>query len=138
MTVITALKFQNSIAFGGRARDAERAHHRLSAGRDKAQHLNPGQARGDPFCQFKRVRLACAKAPCRIDCFTHGFADVRVAMTENQRTKALAKIDVLAAINGRHRRALRAAEENRRAADAFEGAYRTVHTARSDARGALE
>src|SRR5207302_3931709 len=103
-----------------------------------AQHLNPGQPRRDPFGQLKRVRFARAEAPGRVDCFAYSFADVRVAMTENQRTKALAKIDVLAAINGSHPGALRAAKEDRRAADAFEGAHRTVHTARRDASRTIE
>src|SRR2546430_1656659 len=138
MTVITAFKFQNSIAIGRRACDAERTHHGFGAGRDKAQHLNPWQARSDPFRQLKRVRFASAEAPCRVDRFAHCFADIRIAMTENQRTKALAEIDVLAAINGSHRRALRATEENRRAAHTFEGTHRTVHATGSDASRASE
>ena len=59
-------------------------------------------------------------------------------MTENQWSKALTEIDVVTTINGGERRALRTAKENRRAADAFESADWTVHTARRDACRALE
>src|SRR5215471_21454828 len=63
----------------------------------------------------------------------HRFADLRVAMAQNQWPKTLAEIDVCDALYRSKRRALRTAKEDRVAADAFESAHRTMHAAGCDA-----
>src|SRR5205807_5058352 len=52
MAVIATFEFQNAIAIRRGARDAQSAHNRLGAGRDKAQHLNPGQTRSNPLGEY--------------------------------------------------------------------------------------
>src|SRR5438045_3525303 len=138
MSVITTFEFQNPVSIRRRSRDAQSAHHCFSSGRDEAQHRDPRQTRSDPFSEFKRIRFAGAETPGNFDRFAHRFAYIWIAMTEHQRTKALAEVDVVAAIDRSHRSALRAAEEDRSAAHAFEGAHGTVHAAGRDPSGAIE
>ena len=134
MAVIAPFEFEDAISFRGRTSYAQRAHHSFGAGRNKAQHLNPGKPRRNPFPEFQRVGLARSKAPRCFDRLSNRSADIRIAMTKNQRAETLTEIDILAPINRSHRAALRATKENRSAADSFERAHGTVHAARRDAK----
>ena len=138
MSVIAALEFENEISFGGGAGDAQSAHDGFRAGRNEAQHLNPWQPRCNPFSELERVRFTRPEAPGGVGCLSYSLADVRIEMAENQRTKTLAEIYVLATIDRSHGCALCTAKENRRAPDAFERTHGTVNTARRNAKCAIE
>src|SRR6266478_1197939 len=138
MTVIATFKLNYPVARGRGAGHSQSTHYRFRSGRDKTEHLYPGQARRNPFRQLKRIWFAGPKAPGGRDRFLHHFGDVRIAMAQHQRTKALAEIDVLAPIDRRHGATLSTAKEHRRAANSFERTHRTVHATGRHARGALK
>src|SRR6266853_3576525 len=123
MTVIATFELKNLVSSSSSAGHSQSAHHSFGAGRNKTEHLDPGQSRRNPFCQFKRIWFAGAKTPGGRDRFLHRFRDVRIAMAQHQRTKALTEVDVLASINGRHRAAVRAAKKHRCAPNSLERAH---------------
>src|ERR1043166_2536420 len=138
MTVIATLEFQNAITSRSRAGHTQGAHHGFGTGRNKPQHLDPGQTRCDPFRQLKRVRLARAETPGRIDRFAHNLGHVRITMAKHQRPEALTEIDVFTAIDRLKFRARCATKEDWSTTDTLECAHRTVDAARCYALRAFE
>ena len=113
-----------------RARDAEGAHDRLRPRGDEPQLLNPRNPCRDPLGQGQRVGLARPKAPRRADRLLHLARHLRIAMAENQRTKALAEIEVLPPLDRTQHRSLGPLEEDWRPPDAAKSPHRTVYPAR--------
>src|SRR5258708_4436071 len=138
MTVIATFKLNYPVARGRGAGHSQSTHYRFRSGRDKTEHLDRRQARRNPFCQLKRIWFAGPKAPGGRDRFPYHFGDFRIAMAQHQRAKALAKVDVFASLERRHRATLSAAKEHRRPANSFERTHRTVYAAGRHARGALK
>ena len=132
VAVVAALELEDARSAGRGAGDAERGHHRLGARRDEADALDMRDVRDDPFGQRERVRLAGAERPAVVDRGVRGASHVVVVVAEDQRTEALAEIDVLAAAGVDEGRPVAAREEERRAADTPERAHRTVNAAWRD------
>ncbi len=136
--MIATFELENFVSFGRRAGYAQCAHYRFSSGRDKTQHLDPGEPRSNPFGQLKGIGFTRAEAPGGLDRSPNRLTHVRITVAEHQWPKALTEIDVFASVNGGHGSALRAAKEDGRATDSFERAHRAVHAARRDAQRPLE
>ncbi len=124
VAVIAAFELENRGASRRRARDAQRRHHRLGAGRDEPDALDPRQPARDPLGEIERVGLARAVRPAVVDRRVRGRGDVGIGVAEDERTEALAEIDVAAALDVDESRAAALPEEDGIAADAAERAHR--------------
>ena len=130
MAVIAALKLDDFILSGCAACDTHRAHDRLRAGVDHANHLN---IRHHGHDQIRQIRLAlgrCAKAQTvfhgLLDCAQH----LRIGVSQNHRSPRADIINVLYAVHICDVGALCGLDKARRHADRAVGAHRTIDTAR--------
>ena len=138
MAVIAAFEFQDQVALGKSARDANRGHRRFGAGADEANALDRRHRAGDALAQFDFERRShpIARAASRL--IGNSGDNVRMRVAENQRAPGADVIDVLAPVHILQARAFRAIDHQRRAAHGAKCAHGAVHAADQNIFGALE
>ncbi|MPN55553.1 hypothetical protein SDC9_203237 [bioreactor metagenome] len=127
--MVAALELDQDVAAGETARQADRAHRRLGAGRNQAHHVERrhhlAQQVGDvDFALGRR-----AEGQTVDDGFLHGGDDFRVGVAEDHRPPGADVVGVPLAVGVLHLAADTLLEEQRRAADRTEGAHRRIDAA---------
>ena len=138
MAVVAAFEFQNQVALGESARDANGGHGRFGAGADEANALDGRHRAGDLLAQFDFERRSHAVAGAAPRLLGDRGDHVRVRVAQNQRAPGADVIDVLAPVHILEARALRAIDDQRRAAHGAKRAHGAVHAADQNFFGALE
>ncbi len=138
MPVIAAVEFQQLFATGRRAGQADRAHHRLSAGVNHPHFLDGGDARNDLASQLDLQRRRRPEARAVLTRQLDGFDDGRMGVAENRRPPRTDVIDVVATIDVSQTAASRRADVSRRSADGVKRTDRRIDAARHQRFGTFE
>ena len=138
MTVIAAGEFDNHIAPGEAARQANGAHRRLGTARHHAHHFDRRHRIDDQFSELGFQLGRSAEAGPVVQRFLNGADDARMTVAQDQRSPRADVIQVVIAVEIEEARPFAASDENRIAADGAEGAGRTVDAAGNEMAGTLK
>ncbi|MCY1531256.1 hypothetical protein D9M68_664760 [compost metagenome] len=129
VAVVAALELDDAVAAGVATGQADGAHGGFGAGADHAHHFHRRHQRADQIrhFHFQGGRRAIGQAV--FELLAHRIQHVRVAVAEDHRAPGTHVVDIALVILVRHVGAGRMLEEQRRAADALEGADRRVDPA---------
>jgi hypothetical protein len=116
MAVVTALELDDHIAPGEAARQADRAHRSLGAGRHQAHHVHARHALHQQLGQFDLSLGWRAEGKALGRRLLHGSHRVGIGMTEDQRSPGTDVVEVGLAVGIPDPRALAARKKSRRAA----------------------
>ncbi len=137
VAVIAALEFDDELAAGGGAGQADSGHRRLSAGADETHFFDGRIAAGDALGEIGLRCRGGAEAGRVARGALNGFDNRRERVAQNHRSPGAEVVDVAIAVGVVEGCALGALDEGRRAADGAKGADRRVDAAGEEALGAL-
>ena len=123
MTVVAAFEFDDFVAAGKAARQADGAHGGFSAGADQAQLRHAGHDFGDFFGNHDFGFGGRAKRQTAQSGFAHGFNHFGVGVADNGRPPRADIIDIALPIGIPHISALGFLDKTRHAAHAAESAH---------------
>ena len=129
VAVVAALELDDAVAAGRRARHAHRAHRRLGAGVDHADHVEGRHDRAQPLGHLDLGRARRAETQTAGGGSLHGGDDLRMRVAGDGRAPGADVVDVGTALDVVQAGALGALEEYRVAADAVEGAHGGIDAA---------
>ena len=138
MAVVAAFEFDDFVASGEAAREADSGHGRFGAGADEAQPFDRRHDFGDFFGDDDFAFGGRAERQTAQRGFAHGFDDFGVRVSDNRRPPRADVIGVARAVFVPHIRALGFFDEARHTADAAECADGGIHAARDDGFGAVK
>ena len=138
MAVVAAFKFDDFVASGKAACEADGGHGRFGAGADEAQPFDGRHDFGDFFGDDDFAFGGRAERQTAQRRFAHGFDDFGVRMSDNRRPPRTDVIGVACAVFVPNIRAFGFFDEARHAADAAECADGGIHAAGDDGFGAVK
>ena len=109
MAVVAAGELHDEVATGRRARDADRAHHRLGAGRHEAHLLETRIGAGDALRQLDFALAGRAVSGAGAARLADRGDDGRMGVTQDQRTPGADEVEEAPAVGVEEMRALRRA-----------------------------
>ncbi len=124
VAVVAAFEFDEQVAPGVAARQADGAHGGFGAGGDEAHHVEAGDEFDELFGQVDFSFCGRAEGEAVGGSFLHGADDVGVGMADDQRPPGADVIEVTLAVGIPEVGACATGEEARFAADGTEGAHR--------------
>ena len=131
VAVIAAREFNQQIAVGESARDADRRHCRFGAGSHGARHFDFRPPSGDCFGEFDFDRGRAAEAQAARERRFDGAQDLCARVADNRRPPRIDEIDKRAPVGIDQPRAVAASDKKRLAADARERPRRRINAARN-------
>ena len=137
VAVVAALEFDDELAAGGGAGQADGRHGGLSAGADKAHLFDGGIAGHDALGEIGLGGGGCAEAGGVARRALDGLDDRRKGVAEDHRTPGAEVVDIAIAVGVDEVGALGALDEWRRAAHGAKGPHRRVDAAGKEALGAF-
>ena len=137
VAVVAALEFDDDLAAGGGAGQADGAHRGLGAGADKAQLLDGRIAGDDALGQIGLGGRGGAEAGRVARGALNGLDHRRKGVAQNHRPPGAEVVDVAVAVGVGEPGALGALDKRRRAAHRAKGPHRRVYPAGKEALGAL-
>ncbi|MNS51466.1 hypothetical protein D3C72_841440 [compost metagenome] len=129
MAVVAAFEFDDFVATGKAARQADSAHGGFRTGVHHAHHVHGRDQFGHQLRHFDFHLGRCTEAQAALCSFNHRIADSRVVVTQHHRTPGADIIDIGFAVHIVQIRAVRTFNKQRRSADAGKGANRRVDPA---------
>ena len=129
VAMIAAVELDQEIATRLRTCDAQRAHRRLGAAGDEAQHLDVRHARSHQFGQRHLERRRYAEARAVFHRLAQRIEHHRRRMAEDERPPREHVVEILVAVDVPDARPLPALDDERLAADPAERAHRRADAA---------
>ena len=126
--VIAALELEDPVSPRHPSRQADRAHRRFGAGTHHANLLHARQRGADRFRQLDLELRRCTEARSLRQCLAHCRKDLRLGVTEDQRTPGAHVVDELIPIDVPDATALAPRDEGRSARNGVVGPHWAVDT----------
>ena len=98
MSVVSAVEFEDDVAFGGGSGESECGHCGFGSGVYEADHLDGWDGVGDDFCGGDFDFGWCAERCAACGGILSGFGDLWVSVSEYEGTPGAYVVDVLVAV----------------------------------------
>ena len=138
MAVVAAFEFDDLLAPGGTACEADRAHACFGARTHQTHHVDAGNQRDDGFGEFDFALCGRAKRETVKHRFLHRLHHGRVAMPQDHRAPGSDVVDVALPVGVPEIGAFCTLNKTRCSTHCAERADRRIHAARDQCFGAFE